>query len=74
VLARTLDTGIAQAEAVTRRLAAVGVDMDDVGLTLEQEGVASFTKSFEEVLAALGVASVIENRSGGDSAPSSSMP
>jgi transaldolase len=53
VLARTLDAGTAEAEAVMRRLAAVGVDMDDVGLTLEQQGVASFHKSFEEVLAAL---------------------
>lgn len=53
VLARTLDTGVAHAHAVMQRLIAAGVDMDDVGLTLEQEGVASFTKSFEEVLAAL---------------------
>jgi hypothetical protein len=53
VLARTLDAGTAEAEAVLRRLAAAGVDMDDVGLTLEQEAVANFHKSFEEVLAAL---------------------
>lgn len=53
MLARTLDTGVAQADAVMQRLAAAGVDMDDVGRTLEQEGVASFTKSFQEVLAAL---------------------
>ena len=36
-----------------RRLAALGVDMDDVGLTLENQGVASFHESFREVLAAL---------------------
>ena len=53
MLARTLDTGVAQAEAVMQRLAAAGVDMEDVGRTLEQEGVASFMKSFQEVLAAL---------------------
>jgi transaldolase len=53
VLARTLDVGTADAEAVMRRLAAAGVDMDDVGLTLEREGMESFTKSFEQVLTAL---------------------
>lgn len=52
-LARTLDIGVAQADAVMRQLAATGVDMDDVGRTLEQEGVASFVKSFGEVLAGL---------------------
>ena len=36
-----------------RRLAAVGIDMDDVGLTLEDQGVAGFHDSFQEVLAAL---------------------
>jgi transaldolase len=36
-----------------RRLAAAGIDMDDVGLTLEDQGVAGFHKSFQEVLAAL---------------------
>jgi transaldolase len=28
----------------------VGVDMDDVAATLEREGVASFEKSFDELL------------------------
>lgn len=36
-----------------RRLAAAGVDMDDVGLTLENQGVASFHASYQNVLAAL---------------------
>ena len=31
-------------------LADVGVDLDDVGDTLEREGVASFQKSFDELL------------------------
>ena len=53
VLARTLDTGVAHGQAVMQRLTTAGVDMDHVGLTLELEGVASFTKSFQEVLAAL---------------------
>jgi transaldolase len=52
-LARTIDTGMDQAAAVMRRLAAAGVDMDDVGLTLENQGVASFHASYQNVLAAL---------------------
>jgi transaldolase len=52
-LARTIDTGVDDAAHVMQRLAAVGVDMDDVGRTLEDQGVASFDKSFEQVLAAL---------------------
>ena len=35
------------------RLAELGVDMDDVGATLEDEGVASFHASFDHVLATL---------------------
>ena len=36
-----------------RRLAAVGVDMNDVGLTLEDHGVAGFHASYQQVLVAL---------------------
>jgi transaldolase len=32
----------------------VGVDLDDVGRRLEDEGVAAFEKSFDELLATLG--------------------
>ena len=35
------------------RLADVGIDFDDVTRTLEEEGVASFCKSFDELLQAL---------------------
>jgi transaldolase len=35
------------------RLAAAGIDMDDVGLALEEQGVASFRRSYEEVFAPL---------------------
>jgi transaldolase len=38
---------------VMDRLAEVGVDMDDVGRTLEDQGVASFHQSFAHVLQAL---------------------
>jgi transaldolase len=52
-LARTIDTGVDDAADVMHRLAAAGVDMDDVGRTLEGDGVASFHESFAHVLAAL---------------------
>jgi transaldolase len=52
-LARTIDTGVNEAATVMRRLAAVGVDMDNVGRHLEDRGVAAFHASFQEVLAAL---------------------
>jgi transaldolase len=52
-LARTIDIDVDQAAAVLERLAAVGVDMDDVGRTLEDQGVASFHESFAHVLNAL---------------------
>jgi transaldolase len=52
-LARTIDSGVDHAEAVMDRLAGVGVDMDDVGRTLEDQGVASFHQSFTHVLEAL---------------------
>jgi transaldolase len=38
---------------VMDRLAEVGVDMDDVGRILEEQGVASFHRSFAHVLQAL---------------------
>jgi transaldolase len=49
-LARTIDARVDDANDVMRRLAAVGVDMDDVGLTLEDQGIASFHTSFQDVL------------------------
>jgi transaldolase len=52
-LARTIDRGVDDAGAVMDRLAEVGVDMDDVGRTLEDQGVASFHQSFTHVLEAL---------------------
>ena len=55
ILARTVDTveAIADAHHVWTALASVGVDMDDVAEVLEREGVASFAKSFEDLLATL---------------------
>jgi transaldolase len=52
-LARTIDTGVDEAAEVMRRIAAAGVDMDDVGSALEDQGVAGFHASFQQVLTAL---------------------
>jgi len=52
-LARTVDADPAGAAAVMQALADIGVDIDDVTTLLEAEGVASFTKSFDELLAVL---------------------
>ena len=51
--ARTLDVGLDEARQAMDGLADVGVDMDDVTEQLENEGVASFEKSFDELLTAL---------------------
>ncbi|MCU1377371.1 MAG: transaldolase [Acidimicrobiales bacterium] len=48
-VARTIDQDVDEAERVFQQLAAVGVDMDDVARVLEEEGVASFAKAFEEL-------------------------
>ncbi len=52
-LARTIDAGVDEAAEVLRGLAGVGVDVDDVGRTLEVAGVASFHESSAGVLDAL---------------------
>ena len=51
--ARTIDEDVAHAELTWRQLAEVGVDMDDVAEKLERDGVASFQKSFDDLLEAL---------------------
>ena len=53
-LARTVDADPSAAEATLAALADVGVDLADVTRQLEVEGVASFTKSFDELLGSLG--------------------
>jgi transaldolase len=52
-LARTIDTGVDEAGEVMCRLAAAGVDMDDVGLTLESQGIDAFHESHQKVLTAM---------------------
>jgi transaldolase len=52
-IARTIDVGVDESRAVMSALAAVGVDMGDVGRVLEEEGVASFAKSYDELIETL---------------------
>jgi len=52
-IARTIDSGVDDAIAVMQALAQVGLDMEDVGRALEDQGVASFHESFVHVLHAL---------------------
>jgi transaldolase len=52
-LARRVDADLDQSHAAWSGLTAVGIDLDDVGDKLEREGVASFEKSFDELLGAL---------------------
>jgi len=52
-LARTVDRDVEAAQQVWSDLARVGVDLDDVSDKLEREGVATFEKSFTELLDAL---------------------
>jgi transaldolase len=50
---RTVDADPEGAEAALRRLEEAGIDFADVGQTLEDEGVASFEKSFDELVQTL---------------------
>jgi len=57
-LACTINRDLDQAHQVMDDLARVGVDMADVSRTLEDEGVASFAKSYDELIA--GVAKKLQ--------------
>jgi len=52
-LARTIDAELAEAHAVIDALAGVGVDLAAITRKLEVEGVASFSASFDDLLATL---------------------
>ena len=52
-VARTVDKDLDRARAGWDALSEVGIDTDDVAATLEEEGVASFSKSFDELVQAL---------------------
>jgi transaldolase len=67
-VARTVDVDTAGAKAHLGRLGEIGVDMADVARTLEEEGVASFSKSFEELMQSLtDKANALAERRGGAS-------
>jgi transaldolase len=53
ILARTVDADPDAARKVLADLDRVGVDMEQVSTVLEDQGVAAFAKSFDELLAAL---------------------
>ncbi|MCU1396257.1 MAG: tal [Ilumatobacteraceae bacterium] len=52
-LVRRVDADVEASLFAWEQLAVVGVDTDDVGETLEREGVSSFQKSFDELIDAL---------------------
>jgi transaldolase len=52
-VARTVDVDPDSAARVMTQIAEVGVDLDDVSRVLEDQGVASFAKSFDELITAL---------------------
>lgn len=52
-LRRRVDEDLDEAQAVWERLGEVGVDVAEVAVQLEREGVSSFQKSFDELLTAL---------------------
>ncbi len=52
-VSRSIDADVDEAAEVMDRLGEVGVDMSDVGLTLEEEGAAGFQSSLEQVLRTL---------------------
>ena len=54
VVEPALATGLDEAVEVMLRLEAVGVDLEAVTALLEHEGVAAFSKSFDELLGVLG--------------------
>ncbi|HVB44118.1 MAG TPA: transaldolase [Streptosporangiaceae bacterium] len=57
VVERTIDNGVTGAAQAMERLAGVGIDMDDVGRALEEQGVAGFHDAFAHVLGALAAKS-----------------
>jgi transaldolase len=48
---RTVDEHVDEARQIFANLASAGIDLDRVTSQLEEEGIASFTKSFESLLA-----------------------
>ena len=51
VVERTVDRNVEEARQVFQELAAVGIDFAQVTRTLEDEGIAAFVASYEQLLA-----------------------
>ncbi len=49
----SLEENVAEARDIVKRLAAVGIDLIEVGEELQKEGVESFAKSFEDLAAVI---------------------
>ena len=52
-IARTIDSDPTRAQSILDAVAAIGIDLESVAHTLEEEGVAAFVKSFDELIASL---------------------
>jgi len=52
-VARTVDMGVDEAMATLAEIAALGIDLDEVAVQLEDEGVASFEKAFTSLIDSL---------------------
>ena len=52
-IARTIDSDPTRAQSIMDAVAAIGIDLESVAHTLEEEGVAAFVKSFDELIASL---------------------
>src|SRR5680860_1057390 len=63
-LARTIDLGVQEAEHDMHALANAGIDMGDVGHTLEEAGIAAFQTSFAHVLGTLDTKSTPRRQAG----------
>ncbi len=73
-VARTVDQAVDEASAALDALKAGGVDMADVSARLEDEGVAAFSKSYEELLQALEDKANERKEQGGNEPKASPQP
>ena len=53
-LTRSVDADLGAAAATLTAISEAGVDLDDVSRTLEEQGVSTFAKSFDELISAIG--------------------
>ncbi|MET9272975.1 transaldolase [Kribbella sp. NPDC003557] len=68
VLGRTVDKDVRDAGGLLQQLAALGIDMDTVGQTLEDNGVANFDAAYRGILETLDATARPKSRQRGASA------